>query len=100
MKKIGITGNIGSGKSWVCALFEAQGIPVFYSDDEAKRLYCQDDIKDKYAAEDEETKKALEKNKKRFIHHDIRKFEDLDEVKELDFEFARYIPWIIRMTEG
>lgn len=55
---------------------------------------------DKYAAEDEETKKALEKNKKRFIHHDIRKFDDLDEVKELDFEFARYIPWIIRMTEG
>ena len=50
MKKIGITGNIGSGKSWVCALFEAQGIPVFYSDDEAKRLYYQDDIKDKMTA--------------------------------------------------
>ena len=32
---------------------------------------------DKYAAEDEETKKALEKNKKRFIHHDIRKFSRL-----------------------
>lgn len=47
MKKIGITGNIGCGKSWVCALFEAQGIPVFYSDDEAKKLYYRNDIKAK-----------------------------------------------------
>ena len=45
MKKIGITGNIGCGKSWICALFEAQGIPVFYSDYEAKQLYYHDEIK-------------------------------------------------------
>lgn len=45
MKKIGITGNIGCGKSWICALFEAQGIPVFYSDHEAKQLYCRREIK-------------------------------------------------------
>lgn len=45
MKKIGITGNIGCGKSWICALFEARGIPVFYSDYEAKQLYYRDEIK-------------------------------------------------------
>lgn len=45
MKKIGLTGNIGCGKSWVCALFASRGIPVFYSDDEAKKLYDRDDIK-------------------------------------------------------
>lgn len=45
MKKIGITGNIGCGKSWICALFEAQGIPIFYSDYEAKQLYYHDEIK-------------------------------------------------------
>lgn len=45
MKKIAITGNIGSGKSWVSLLFESIGIPVFYSDDEAKRLYLRDDIR-------------------------------------------------------
>lgn len=45
MKKIGITGNIGCGKSWICALFEARGIPVFYSDYEAKQLYYHDEIK-------------------------------------------------------
>ena len=44
MKKVAITGNIGSGKSWVSALFESQGIPVFYSDDEAKRLYYRPEI--------------------------------------------------------
>lgn len=46
MKKVAITGNIGSGKSWVCALFEKLGIPVFYSDPEAKRLYYRDDIRE------------------------------------------------------
>lgn len=33
---IGITGGIGSGKSFVCKLLEQSGIPVFYTDDEAK----------------------------------------------------------------
>ena len=43
-KKIAITGNIGCGKSWVSALFESEGIPVFYSDDEAKKLYYRPEI--------------------------------------------------------
>lgn len=38
MKKIGITGGIGSGKSTVCRIFEVLGIPVYYADVEAKRL--------------------------------------------------------------
>lgn len=46
MKKIAITGNIGCGKSWVSLLFESLGIPVFYSDDEAKRLYSRPDIRE------------------------------------------------------
>jgi dephospho-CoA kinase len=37
--KVGITGNMGSGKSLVCSLFEQLNIPVFYADDEAKNLY-------------------------------------------------------------
>ena len=40
MKKVAITGNIGSGKSWVCTLFKHRlGIPVYNSDDAAKRMY-------------------------------------------------------------
>ena len=41
----------------------------------------------------------LKKNKERFIHHDIRPFDQLGSIKELDYEFSRYIPWIMRMTE-
>lgn len=35
MKKVVITGGIGSGKSFVCKIFECFGIPVFNSDFEA-----------------------------------------------------------------
>lgn len=45
MIKIGITGNIGSGKSFICNIFERKGIPVFYSDDETKQLYYDSQIK-------------------------------------------------------
>ena len=41
----------------------------------------------------------LKKNKKRFVHHDIRPFDDLGAIKVLDCEFSRYIPWIMKMTE-
>lgn len=34
--KIGITGGIGSGKSYVCRLLETRGIPVFSCDDTAR----------------------------------------------------------------
>lgn len=38
MKKIGITGGIGSGKTYVSKVFESLGIPVFNADIEAKKL--------------------------------------------------------------
>ncbi|MFN4234959.1 MAG: dephospho-CoA kinase [Bacteroidia bacterium] len=46
MKRIGITGGIGSGKSIVCKVFELLGVPVFYADAEAKKLYFDDDVKE------------------------------------------------------
>ena len=39
MQIVGITGNIGSGKSTIARAFTALGIPVFNSDDEAKKAY-------------------------------------------------------------
>ncbi|HVZ97394.1 MAG TPA: dephospho-CoA kinase [Chitinophagaceae bacterium] len=42
MKKIGLTGGLGSGKSTVAAIFELLGIPVYYADDAAKRLMNDD----------------------------------------------------------
>ena len=44
MKHLAITGNLGSGKTTICKLFEVLGIPVYYSDKEAKRLMLQDKI--------------------------------------------------------
>jgi dephospho-CoA kinase len=43
MLKIGITGNIGSGKTTVSKVFEVLGIPVFNSDDAAKSVMVTDD---------------------------------------------------------
>jgi dephospho-CoA kinase len=39
MEVVGLTGNIGSGKSTVAKVFSALGIPVFNSDDVAKKAY-------------------------------------------------------------
>lgn len=44
MLKIGLTGNIGSGKTTVSKLFEILGIPVFYADDAAKNVMVNDEI--------------------------------------------------------
>ena len=40
MEVVGLTGNIGAGKSTVANVFVALGIPVFNSDEEAKKAYA------------------------------------------------------------
>src|SRR5579863_6209422 len=42
MLKIGITGNIGGGKTTVSKIFEILGVPVFYADDAAKKVMTTD----------------------------------------------------------
>lgn len=44
MLKIGITGNIGSGKTTVSKVFELLGIPVFYADYQAKKVMTEDAV--------------------------------------------------------
>ena len=41
MVKIGLTGGIGTGKTYLSAHFRDMGIPVYYADEEAKKLYRQ-----------------------------------------------------------
>lgn len=36
--KLGITGGIGSGKSYICQRLQKAGIPIYSCDDQAKRL--------------------------------------------------------------
>ncbi len=45
MIKVGLTGGIGSGKSYVAKIFSALGIPIYNSDLEAKKLYLRDDVR-------------------------------------------------------
>ena len=52
---------------------------------------------DKYLhADDKETAKLLERNKKLFIHHDIRPYGELGIVSRLDIEFCKYLSWILK----
>ena len=55
---------------------------------------------DKYAAKGTSYEGELEKNKKLFIHHDIRPYDKLGDIKKLDKDFSKYIPWIIWMSES
>jgi len=43
MISIAITGGIGSGKSYVSDLLQKRGIPIYNTDDEAKRLMLSDE---------------------------------------------------------
>ena len=45
MIKVGLTGGIGSGKSFVASVFSTLNIAVYDSDKEAKKLYFQDDVR-------------------------------------------------------
>jgi dephospho-CoA kinase len=50
--KVGVTGGIGSGKSYICRILESIGYPVFYSDQEAKLIILNDiEVKAKIIAE-------------------------------------------------
>lgn len=45
MIKVGLTGNIGSGKSTAARIFKSLGVPVFYADTQAKQLYADPGVK-------------------------------------------------------
>ena len=42
MISIAITGGIGSGKSYISHILQDYGIPIYNTDDEAKRLMIED----------------------------------------------------------
>ena len=44
MLKVGITGGIGSGKSYVCDIFKRLGIPVFHADSVSQEIVEADSI--------------------------------------------------------
>ncbi len=43
MKTVGLTGGIGSGKTTIAKMFEELGVPLYFADDEAKKLMNSND---------------------------------------------------------
>lgn len=52
---------------------------------------------DKYLEANESFKNELKQNKNRFIHHDLRPYEQLEGVEKLDMEISRYLPWLLEI---
>ena len=44
MRKYALTGGIGTGKTFISKDFIRKGIPVFYADEEAKKLYAREEV--------------------------------------------------------
>lgn len=82
MIKICVTGCIGSGKSTVCKTFAAGGIPIFYCDDESKKLMYKninkiiDAFGDSVLKDDEFSKELLAK----IVFDDKKKLNELTNV--------------------
>ncbi|MBQ3594132.1 MAG: dephospho-CoA kinase [Bacteroidales bacterium] len=85
MKRIGITGNIGSGKSLVCKIFNHLGINTFFSDEETKKLYLLPDIKEQILNyfNDEVYFKDGSLNKKLLSYHLFRNHKALQFIEEI-----------------
>src|SRR5512140_3841805 len=45
MKKIGLTGTIGSGKSVVSTIFSILGIPVYHADEESRKFLADPEVR-------------------------------------------------------
>jgi len=45
MKRIGLTGNIGTGKSTVARIFEILGVPVYHADTQAREILESEQVK-------------------------------------------------------
>ena len=74
MKKIGITGGIGSGKTYVAEVFQSLGIPIFYADLQANKLMI--------------TSEKLIKLLKEEFGNDIYKDSDLNKEKLASIVFS------------
>lgn len=102
MKRIGITGNIGSGKSLVCKIFDHLGINTFFSDEETKKLYLLPDIKEQILNyfNDEVYFKDGSLNKKLLSYHLFRNHKALQFIEEILYPKlnATFDKWCERQT--
>ena len=80
---IGLTGTIGSGKTFALSFFKSKKITIFSADDEVKKIFKNKAIKDKIYKKFPEafSKKKINKNKlASIVFSDRRKLRSLEEV--------------------
>ena len=85
MIKVAVTGNIGSGKSTVCRIFESLGINVYYADIEAKKFYDDRNVIDSIKAlfgrrVFDENDKLLSKTLAGIVFQDPNKLAELNKI--------------------
>lgn len=96
MKKVGVTGGIGSGKTLVCSIFENLDIPVFNADHVAKECYGFAPVKSKVVdllGEDVYTGNQLNKVKLAgIVFHDRTLLKQLEQIIHpcVKQEFAKW----------
>jgi dephospho-CoA kinase len=120
MIKIGITGGIGSGKTYICKLLELMNFSVFYSDTEAKNIqntdpevrtklielfseecYTEDGLNRKFLAEIIFSDPAAKKQVEEIIHPAVAKhFTQWCETKEASNERIVFIESAILYESG
>ena len=104
IKKIAITGNIGSGKSLICKIFNHLGINTFHSDEETKKLYFLPEIKKEiinhFGEEVYFADGSL--NKKLLSYHLFQNTEALQFIEDLLYPKLNQVfdEWCERQTSG
>ena len=104
IKKVAITGNIGSGKSLVCKIFNHIGINTFHSDEETKKLYFLPEIKkeiiSRFGEEVYFTDGSL--NKKLLSYHLFQNKEALQFIEDLLYPKLNQVfdEWCERQTSS
>lgn len=96
--KIGLTGNIGSGKTSVAQVFEVLGVPVFYADVESKKLFIEPEVKKELAKlfGTNIITKSKEVDKRKLasiVFTDEAKLKQLNELLH-PLVYKRYLEWI------
>lgn len=96
--KIGLTGNIGSGKTSVAHVFEVLGIPVFYADDESKKLFLEPQVKKDLAqlfgnAIITKSKEVDKQKLASIVFTDKAKLKQLNELLH-PLVYKRYLEWV------
>jgi dephospho-CoA kinase len=100
---VGLTGNIGSGKSTICKIFQSIGVAVFNADNEAKNILNLDDtrveLNEKFCKDEIEINGVLDIGKiALFVFSDPEKLEKLNNIIHPKV-YKRFQVWLSSHTK-